>query len=209
MRFAIIAMMLALTGVSCGSPTTPTPPTPPPPTMVMAPPPDGVSNEVWRIGFGSDGLLRRPDAVHLDMSDFDSSIQSVFAEMLVVAADIVQQKTSLDMIPGGIGATFKVALNPGLVCGDYGRTAGCTTLRYEDSVGRVTGGKMEFVSVTIMQNKTVVLHEIIRTLGVIGNSPVSGLMSQTPWSSARPTEEERLMLLGRYNYPLLAQYQGR
>lgn len=222
-RLAFVA--LAILASACGdSPTAPSkvPPALPAPTVpaepgpapaptpvpvpagpVMAPPPIGVSAEVWRVAFAPNSRLYRPDAVHLDVASFGSNIQDIFAEMAAAAA--VQSKTTFDLIPGGIGADFAVSLKPGLICGGFGKTAACTTPTFGGD-GRVMGGTMEFTSIAALQDRPLVLHEMFWTLGLTGPSPKSGLLSMTPWPQPRLSDEEHLMVLGRYDYPLLAVY---
>lgn len=183
-------------------------PTAPTSTAVYAPPPVGVSPEVWRVAFSSNGRLNRPEppSVHLDVSAFGADIKAIFAEMAGIAEETVERKTSIDLVPGGAGATFVVSVVPDLLCNSR-LVAGCT--RIQTDQGRVVGGKMEFDSLLVMQSKPLVLHEIFRTLGLSESSPVSGIMSSIPWRQARATDEERLMFLGRYNYPLLAFYADK
>ena len=210
-RFSVVLLALAtvVTSACSGSsslPTTPSPPVVvPAPGPVMAPPPVGVSAEVWRVAFAPNSRLYRPDPVHLDVSSFGSNIQGIFAEMAAAAAAAVQSKTTFDLTPGGVGANFKVGLKPGLICGGFGKTAACTTPDFGGD-GRVMGGTMEFTSVAALQDRPLVLHEIFWTLGLTGPSPASGLLSITPWPQPRLSDEEHLMVLGRYDHPLLAFY---
>lgn len=211
---ALAILIASLSPVACGStPTSPSGPVtpPPPPALVMAPPPAGVSAANWRVAFGSDGRLYRPpavppapEAVHLDMSVFSLDVRSFFLERMSVAQGMVQGKTTFDLTPGGMGATITVSLTPGLTCGNFGLVAACTTLNWS-SDGWITGGKMEFTSVTAMTQPRPVLHEILRTLGLTGLAP-TGIMA-SPLQD--PTDEDITMLRARYNFPLLAVYTDR
>ena len=181
---------------------------PTPLAPVLAPPPEGVSPEVWRVAFVvSTARLYRPDAVHIVLpSDTDDATRAVFTLAVSNVSRFIEGKTPIDLVEGPFGATFPVAVVPRLRCGGFDSVIACTSLAIT-SLGKVTGGKMEFASVEAM-SMNIVMHEIFRTLGINGHSPVSGMMSLVPWQQPRPTDEEQKMLLGRYNYPLLSIYSA-
>lgn len=164
---------------------------------VYAPPPPGVPAEVWRVAFSSDGRLRRPEAVHLSLPP-EADI-AVWTAVVNQVNGLVQ--TKIDLVPGGVGATFPVSVQAGLQC--KGMTvSGCTTLTY-DALGHVIGQKMEYDSIASMNNWSLVMHEVFRTLGMATDSPVPGIMALHPTA---PTEEEKAMFLAREIPPLLAMY---
>ena len=227
-RFVVLALATALVANACGgeflTPTSPgevgvgvtiggRPPVPAPvpaPTPtgpVMASPPAGVSSGVWRVAFSSDGRMRRPDAVHIVLpSDTDEVTKTLFASVVGKVIGFIEGKTPMDLVasPFSIG-NFPVTVVPSLLCGGEAASA-CNTLNY-NSVGKVVGGKIEFATTEYMHDEVIVMHEIFRTLGLTGLSPVPGIMSPTwVWGQPRPSDEEQKMLLARYDYPLLSVY---
>jgi len=215
LRNFVVALLLASFASACGNtpvpsisgPSDPPPSTPPPAAPVMAPPPSGVSPEVWRVAFLSGVALYRPESpaiVSFDVSGLEAVDQATFVNMAKVAEDSVEGRTKFE-VGTQSGANFIVSMVSSLVC--FGQAAlGCTVFR-TDSSGRVLGGKIEFDStrMTVIPF-TLVLHEIYRTLGISELSPAYGILSAHIWPNPRPSDEERLMLLGRYQFPLLAQY---
>ena len=213
--FAFVLSLLLLGVMSCTkldglSPTAPTNPpalipiTPTTPT-VMAPPPLGLDPAVWKVGFLGNQLYRS-EVVHLDISavaGLHPDIQGVFDRMASVATSSVGGRTTVDTIVGGPGATFVVTFEP---C-DNGAAA-CTYPNGNDD-GKITGGRVHYSTIDCMRTESVVLHEIYRSFGVGGLNPKKGVMSSTPWLDPRPSDEEQVMLLGRYDYPLLSVYSAQ
>lgn len=203
--FAIFVLM-AFWAIGCGagSLSAPTPVTVasatpvPSPTTVTAPPPQGVSAGVWLAGFTWDRRLRRPEKVEYVFNEnVPQSMRDSFARMIPIALETIQGKTSITISDNGQG-NFKVRLVDKTPCG----TGACTSLAYDG--GLVKEGLVEFT--TDNPGEWTILHEIFRTLGVMGTSPVPGIMSVPSWTETRPSTEERIMLLARYDYPLLALF---
>lgn len=173
--------------------------------QAMAPPPPGVSAELWRVGFSPDDKLRypKPEMVVLLLhaeADADPTIKGVFVEALA-KAEIVEGRTKFFLNDGPIeAAVFRTMINPNLVC-----PTACTWLEYDPSgSGRVIGGRIEFKYLSSMRNRAVALHEILRTLGILRSNPKAGCLNEGP--SAECSAEEVLMIRGRRNHPLLAVY---
>ncbi len=183
-------------------------------TVVMAPPPTGVSSEVWRVGFMMrDELLYRSKVVHVVLPpDTDPSTRALFEKHTRAITELTQGQTQMDTIPDPSGyGNFPVTLVAGLVCGGV-KAGGCTSLKFQNGSGDIYGGKIEFQDAFHMSNEMLVVHELYRTLGMDGNSPKAGIFSfdkLIDWGKPYPSEEERLMILGRYLPPLLAKYSPK
>lgn len=186
-------------------------PSPTPRTPVLAPPPLGVRSEVWRVAFGQDGRLHRPDAVHLVLpEDADEVTKALFASVANKVMGFIQGKTPIDLIPdpSGVG-NFSITVVPNLMCSGAS-ASGCTSAFYNGTTGKIMYGRMEFATLAYMHNEVVAMHETFRTLGLTGLSPIPGIMSSTwVWNQPRPSDEEQIMLLARYDYPLMAQFVER
>ena len=208
MLVGIMVILASLVG--CGgnsSPTAPAVTTPAVSTIVYAYPPAGVSNAVWAIGFGpNDMLLRRPgSAVNLQLPTGLAEATTAAVQRAVVAANAVGTSTTFGLFSGG--DVFVVSIDPSVAqnCGGSTGKAACTSLTY-DANGNIVGGTMRFYSESFLAQDFTVLHELVRTLGVMGYNPNPGLMNAEGWANLYPSDEEKLMILGRYPPPLLAEY---
>ena len=161
---------------------------------------------MWRIGFSnSDAKLRGlPEAVHFVLPEgIDQATRGLIAGYINEMNSWGLQ-TRYDLDAGTVGATIPISIESGLICGSFGSAGGCMSASY-DATGLLTGGWIKFVSVGVMKQRAVFFHEAFRCLGVEGLSSEQGVMASAP-SGSRPTEKELAMLLGRYQYPLLAVY---
>ena len=210
---AVIVTALSILTGACGANTPTAPSTQPPangspatpPAVVYAPPPAGVSAEVWRVGFSMVGAkLRRPEGdVNLVLPEGTDEVTRVIVAGYVEEINRWRLQTHFNLGAGGTGVTIPMFIVPGLLCS--GEPAlGCMTPS-ADEFGRINGKKIEFSSVDMFRTKAVFLHEAIRCLGIEMSSPKPGLTSN-PAASNYPTTEELAMLLGRYQYPLLSVY---
>ena len=75
-------------------------------------------------------------------------------------------------------ANYVVGLVPGTAAFDCGDSQGiaCTALEVTLSTGLVTGGTMQFNSAGLERQRTR-RHELLHAFGVVGHSPLPGLMS--------------------------------
>jgi hypothetical protein len=97
--------------------------------------------------------------------------------------------------PGSSGLNLTWQGNP---------AAACTTTGFDPRTGRITECRIEFAALKFARNAGVVQCEAYACLGVTGrHSAGPGVPSLTQLTVA-PTAEERAMLIGRYDYPLLA-----
>ena len=203
--FVVLVLTFSVSACSSGgsAPTSPSPAeviNPIPAGPVMAPPPAGVSPEVWRVAFMAGIMLVRPDEVHIVLPDQET--EALFTSVLSLVRPLI--RTPIDFVASPVGATFPVTVVPELLCNGQ-KVGGCTSFQ-RDSTGRVISGRIEFSSVENMHNRALVMHEMLHTLGINQTSPVPGIMAQNPWSRLEPSDEEQKMILGRYEYPLLARY---
>ena len=178
----------------------------------LAPPPPGVSAAKWEVGFSMDGKLRRPDAgitIHFDVSALPQEGRDMFAARAAVATATMAGKLFFDTTPDGTGITFPVKVTDAPIqCGSVLLTVGACTFASPDSSGRIVGGRVEFTHVQwILQGPTAVLHEIYRTMGIT-RSATEGIMAAPP-TTQTATAEDVAMFLGRFDYPLLAQYAAQ
>jgi len=208
--FAALVMMAALFLTACGGDhslvgPSPTPTPTPTPTIVYAPPPAGVSAEMWRIGFSTaDAKLRGlPEAVHFVLPEGTDQATRDLITGYNNEMNSWGLKTHYDLDVSAIGATIPISIEPGLICGSWGSAGGCMSAIY-DNTGRLTGGWIKFDSVGVMKQRAAFFHEAFRCLGVEGLSPEPGVMSSRPLGS--PTDKELALLLGREKYPLLSVY---
>lgn len=172
-----------------------------------APPPPGVSPEVWRVAFIGDRLYR-PDAVHLVLpSDISPEARANFIAV-VTAMNSWGLSTPIDIVASApaTGATFVVSVVPGLICG-LTPAGGCTLLGGSDPEGKIVGkGKMQFAFASAMHQFSFVMHECLRTIGVMELSPFPGILYHDP---TPPTPEELVMLRARDKLPLLSIYSAQ
>jgi hypothetical protein len=204
----LVANVALLVGCAGGG-ANPNSPSPAASAVVNAPPPPGVSANVWLVAFASsDNRLHRPiDAVHIVLpSGTDDATRSLFASVAAEVTASVNGKTLVDTMASASGAVFNVRVTPGLACVGMSGVSGCTSLTIAGT-GEVTGGTIEFDSASSMLTRSIVMHEVYRTLGMNRNSPASGIMALTP--APAPTAEELAMFVGRYSYPILAVYAGQ
>lgn len=212
MRMAALCVVILIL-TSCGSaPTAPTASTTtastitPASTVVMAPPPAGVSATMWRLAFLADSRLYLADKVALVLpGSADQAARDAFAAVVKLNNVELDGKTLFSV---GTTGNFEVRVTPNLKCGGV-IAAACTTLK-TDETGKITGGVIEFTSVNAMADKNLVMHETLcRANGVILDNREKGICNPNPWDDLQPSAEEKAMLRGRYLYPPLSVYSAQ
>lgn len=154
------------------------------------------------MAYAQDGVLRRPDALFLMLSDelrADPEAVAVHERAIATLTDAIQGKTRISLVtsPNGGGATLAVGINRGIA-------GGLTTGEFIGT--KITGGKIEYQDMRHARDIRVVTHELGHALGLRHN-PYPGLMDSTA-SVGELTAAERNILLLRYARPAGAVFSG-
>jgi len=178
----VVALATALVVTSCaGSPAAPsdTPSSPVAAAPPVAAPPAGVSAESWRTFFVSSGSQAvKVSANRVDLflpAEMKGAARAAFVADVAWASGIGIPARIVD---SEAAANFVVTLVPGASEFDCGGNLGvaCTIVEYSLAGGLVSGGAMRFNSVGLERQRTR-RHEILHAFGILGHSPLPGLMS--------------------------------
>lgn len=200
----VIAASFSLVGcVSPSSPTTTSVATPAPvpvPVATTVGPPPNVDPRIWMATCvpPPDGFNQvvRPTALHLDISSVGerSMFEKAIAQVKEDLKDLAPQ-IPIDLNPGGSGATFPVTVEPGVTNPRTGKPVAAWTHADWGADFIVDRGTIKLGSVEVLYDLVTLVKEIYRALGVLGSSPVDGLLASTAWNNAFLSPPERLAVL--------------
>ena len=164
-----------------------------------------MSDEVWALAL-NNGRNVRPvmgAKIGFDLSGLSEAEKSVFAEVVSLAS-VEMGGRVFYKIAGPADFVVPVRVIGTLMCGTVLVESGaCTSVT--ETAGRVNGGEILFThSQGILYDRPMILKEVLRLVGVFGNSPRPGLFAQSAWAKAETTPEEHAMLLGKFEIPFVA-----
>ena len=139
----------------------------------------------------------RAEAVHANPPS--AADRELWERAAVAAARYTD--TSVDLAPGGPGATYSISLVPGLTDEDGTPAAASISPFTLPGGAEIKGGEISFEP-AFLNDYTTVVKELVRATGATGgDSPFPGLLSDSA-VQAEPTPEEQFALRAAKNVPL-------